>query len=134
IAVHWDTYIKRLRIEAQTLLDVQSKQILPAALAYRARCAREVYDTELAGVDALKQRDILNAFSLQCDALISGLDNLKTCLKELSDAPTGECGRAWHARALPLMGSVRAASDALETLMPGELWPVPTYGEMLFYV
>ncbi|MCL2867017.1 MAG: glutamine synthetase III, partial [Clostridia bacterium] len=45
IAVHWDTYIKRLRIEAQTLLDIQSKQILPAALAYRARCAREVYDT-----------------------------------------------------------------------------------------
>lgn len=132
--IQWDAYIKSLGIEAQTLCDIQRKQILPAVLKYQAQCARDITDIEKAGMQAFVQREVMERLAPLAGALYQGLTDLEKCLMNLSAAPNEENARTWHDRVLPMMDAVRNASDALETLMPKALWPVPTYGELLFYV
>ncbi len=132
--IYWDTYIKSLRVEAQTLLDIQRKQILPVVLNYQAQLARDIQDLERAGAQALVHRECLEKIDPLCSALYSALQALEKVLNQLLSIPDQETGTAWHDLILPGMDAVRNASDALEMLIPGTMWPVPTYGELLFYV
>jgi glutamine synthetase len=132
--VYWDSYIKRLRIEAQTLCDIQRRQILPAVLRCQAACARDIADIEKTGVSAAVQRDLLIRTTQLSETLDRELNALDECLTNLNGIPEEANGCAWRDAILPLMSAVRDASDALERIIPAENWPVPTYGELLFYV
>lgn len=132
--IYWDTYIKSLRIEGQTLSDMQRKQILPAVLSYQAQLARDIVDIEKAKAEAAVQKDYLNRVSHLSNALYQSLNDLDRALTGLDLQPNQANGRAWHDTLHPLLTAVRNASDALETLLPKALWPVPTYDDLLFYV
>ena len=132
--IAWDTYIKLLRVEAQTLLDMQRKLVLPVVLKHQAQLARDIQSVEAVGVPAQVQRECMEKIAPLSAALYGALKNLEKALTHLSSEPSEKTGRAWHDMILPGMDAVRNASDALEMLVPGAMWPVPTYGELLFYV
>jgi glutamine synthetase len=123
-------YASRLEIEAHTLLTMVKTQILPAVLRYQAELADVVGSTQVVGVDCPDTEESLRSFVGLATALRCGVKEVETAL---SKCPTDVTKRAAHAhRALmPAMATIREASDMAESTMPAELWPLPTYAQML---
>ena len=134
VAIRWDTYIKSLRIEAQTLVDILLRQILPAVMDYQAALCRDALDLAGAGLPNDLPLKMAERIAPLASALYQGINDLESATCGLSANACQEDAKAWHDTVLPLMDAARNACDALETLMPQDRWPVPTYGEMLFYV
>ncbi len=107
--------------------------ILPAALRYQAEVADAIAKLKAAGAVVPKPQ------SAHLSELVAGIDQLQTSLDLLDDAieehPEGDSlSHAKHARdvIIPAMAAVRVAADQLELLVADDLWPLPTYQEMLF--
>jgi glutamine synthetase len=126
-------YRKALGIESQLTLQIATRMILPAALRYQAEVAGAVANLKAAGLSVPKHQTAL------LDELVHAIDALQSASDKLSDVidehPKGDTlDHAKHSRdvVIPAMNAVRAAGDTLETLVASDLWPLPTYQEMLF--
>ncbi|WP_435021190.1 glutamine synthetase III [Tundrisphaera sp. TA3] len=128
-----ENYKKTITIEAQLTAQIGSRQILPAAMRYQAEVANAIAQLKAAGVSAPKgQVDLLNELTRTIDELQTGLAAL---VKASDDHAEGDTlAHAKHAKdtVIPAMNAVRAAGDKLELLVADDLWPLPTYQEMLF--
>jgi glutamine synthetase len=104
--------------------------ILPAALRYQTELATNL--ASLKAVGAELDSVTLDEVSAAIKALRAGISTLRTQLAH--DGATTTEAEARHAgkELLPAMSSVRAAADELEGLVADDLWPLPTYQEMLF--
>ncbi len=131
-----ENYIKTIRIEALTMIEMASRQILPASLAYVRKVADTVASLNAAGADSSFVKEEL-------DKLVSLTSSLKTYIDtlgaKLEEVDTHEGDSLEHARAykdviIPIMNELRAAADKLETIVDASLWPIPTYGDLLFGV
>ena len=125
-----EQYALSIGVEARLTLELGSTKVLPAAVRYQTELATNLAALKAAGVEA--EVDLLEQVSAPLKALRTGLSTLRTALApdhSLTAVQEGE-----HARdvLLPAMSAVRAASDELETLVADDLWPLPTYQEMLF--
>jgi glutamine synthetase len=117
-------------VEARLTLEMGQTSILPAAVRYQTELAQNVSALKAAGVDA--DMTELHAVSEPLSALKTALASLKAALE--SD-PGGEAlAEATHAKdaLLPAMAAVRSAADVLEAMVADDLWPLPTYQEMLY--
>jgi glutamine synthetase len=125
-----EQYTLTVGVEARLTVEVGSTIILPAAIRYQTELAQNVGALTAAGVTA----DVapLEALTVQVTALRDGLAALRSALA--ADAGHEAQAEAEHARdaLLPAMSVVRAAADALEEMIADDLWPLPTYQEMLF--
>jgi glutamine synthetase len=124
-----EQYVLTIGVEARLTLEVGGTAILPAAIRYQTELAQNVSALNAAGVEP--DRSALETLSTHVADLRSGLQTLKTALA--ADAGDAQA-EAVHARdaLLPAMTEVRAAADALEELVADDLWPLPTYQEMLY--
>ncbi|WP_072805950.1 glutamine synthetase III family protein [Rhodococcoides yunnanense] len=125
-----EQYALTVFVEARLTLEMGQTSILPAAVRYQTELAQNVAALKAAGVDA--DMSELQAVSEPLAALKSALAALKAALE--SD-PGGEAlDEATHAKdaLLPAMAAVRSASDVLEGMVADDLWPLPTYQEMLY--
>ncbi|MCV7225421.1 glutamine synthetase III family protein [Mycolicibacterium komossense] len=127
--VRYETYVLTVNVEAKLTLEVGSTVILPAAIRYQTELASNVAALKAAGVEA--DTTLLTTVSAPISELTSALAALKTALgAHGGDSAEAE---AKHAQSLlPLMDAVRAAADTLEGLVADDLWPLPTYQEMLY--
>ena len=125
-----EQYTLTIGVEARLTLEIGTTSILPAAIRYQTELAQNVSALKAAGVDG--DLSTLEAVSAQITALRAGLVTLKDALA--ADAGHEAQAEAEHARdaLLPAMATVRAAADALEELIADDLWPLPTYQEMLY--
>ncbi len=125
-----EQYILSIHVEAALTLEMANTIILPAALRYQTELALNVSSLTAIGQDA--DTATLDEVSSSLKALRAGLAGLRSELAQ-EEADTEE-KRAEHAQKslLPAMVAVRAASDTLEGLVADDLWPLPTYQEMLF--
>jgi glutamine synthetase len=125
-----EQYALTIGVEARLTLEVAATAILPAAIRYQTELAQNVGAVRAAGVDA--DGSELEALTTQIVALRTGLATLRTALG--ADAGHEALAEAEHARdaLLPAMAAVREAADHLEELVSDDLWPLPTYQEMLF--
>jgi glutamine synthetase len=127
-----EAYNKTVNIEGQLTSMMARTMILPAALRYQAEVATAVNATKAAGVDSQSQAELLRSLSgtiTDFQGAISTLD------KALHHHAAGDvCAHAKNARdsILPAMNAVRTLGDKLETMVADDLWPLPTYREMLF--
>ncbi|HEX3706528.1 MAG TPA: glutamine synthetase III [Mycobacteriales bacterium] len=125
-----EQYVLSINVEARSVLELGTTVILPAAVRYQTELATNIAALKAAGVDAdLSQ---LNALSELVGALRSGLATLGDGL-----AHEGGDDLAAHAlfsrdTLLPAMAAIRESVDALEGAVADNLWPLPTYQEMLF--
>jgi glutamine synthetase len=125
-----EQYALTIGVEARLTLEIGSTVILPAAVRYQTELAANVAALTAAGVKA--DTAGLAAVSGPLADLRSGLAALKDALA--SDSGDTALAEGEHARdeLLPAMHAVRSAADALEEIVADDLWPLPTYQEMLF--
>jgi glutamine synthetase len=127
--VRYETYALTVTVEAKLTLELGSTVILPAAMRYQTELAQNVATLKAAGVEA--DTALLAAVSKPISELSTALTALKTAM----EAHGGDSAilEAKHAQSLlPLMDTVRIAADTLEGVVADDLWPLPTYQEMLY--
>ena len=126
-----EKFNKQVAIEAETMVQLSRTMILPAAYKHQLRLAEAVAATQAAGVDADAQRDALESFVDLVNRCTSLTDALEQVANHHDEDP-------WkHAKHIkqtvrPAMGDLREAADELEQYVSADLWPMPTYRELLF--
>jgi glutamine synthetase len=128
-----ENYKKTINIESQLTSQIACRQIFPAALRYQAEVADSIVKVKAAGAKApASQVALLDDLS----ATIEELQTRTAALLKASDSHVegDTLAHAKHSRdvVIPAMNAVRAAGDKLETIVPADLWPLPTYQDMLF--
>ncbi|ROS30947.1 glutamine synthetase III [Cellulomonas sp. PhB150] len=125
-----EQYALTIGVEARLALEIGTTAILPAAVKHQTEIALNIGALKAAGVEA--DTAPLDEVTAPITALRAGLATLRAAVK--ADVGHSALAEAEHARdaLLPAMTEVRAAADALEELVADELWPLPTYQEMLF--
>lgn len=133
--VQYETYAKSVNIEARTMIDMASKQIIPAVIKYTTVLAQSYNAVTQAGADASVQKEMLKETS----ALLA---EAKQALNELIDKTEASVQteegkeRALYFRHVvtPAMEALRAPVDKLEMIVDKEMWPMPSYGDLIFEV
>ena len=125
-----EQYALTIGVEAKLMLEIGSTVVLPAAVRYQTELAQNVAALKKAGV--APSTALLEAVSGPIAELTTALADLKGALTDHSAGSAHD--EALHARdaLLPAMDAVRAAADALEGVVADDLWPLPTYQEMLY--
>jgi glutamine synthetase len=123
----------KINIEAETTLNMGKRQILPACCEFAGRLGGNVAAISSAGVNADAQITLLEKVTGLTTDLQSGLADLEAAHAKASGiAKVDKQARAYRDDVIPAMNAVRAAADELEGLVDADLWPIPTYAEMLF--
>jgi glutamine synthetase len=128
--VRLEQYALTIAVEAKLALEIGTTIIQPAAIRYQTELAQNVAALKAAGVDA--NTSVLESVSGPLAELSAALTNLKAALSDHSAQSALE--EATHAQKalLPAMEAVRAAADTLEGVVADDLWPLPTYQELLY--
>ncbi len=134
--VLYETYSKTINIEALTMIEMASKQILPAVTKYSKTLAETVIAVREAGADASAQSEILKDVSDNLRVAKSALDKLIEVRKEAAamSADSKEQAFCYKDKVTVAMKELRAPVDRLEMIVDKEIWPMPTYGELMFEV
>ena len=132
-----DNYCKTVIIEANTMVDMARKQILPAVENYArdvasAGIAKKTFDPETVCNYETKLVKKLSLLTDQIEMKTDDLEDAVMKVKEISDVK--EEGYAIRDNILSKMSELRAVADEVETLTAESYWPFPTYGELLFGV
>ena len=129
----FEAYSMQINIEAVTMLQIAKRQILPASIEYSGRLAATVSSIDSVGVSVAAPKAMLERVC----GLVASLDG---CVKKLEKATCLAAKEADYLKKAELyrdtvvkaMEDTRRVSDELETIVDAELWPLPTYAEMLF--
>jgi glutamine synthetase len=126
-----ETYVKTVNVEAQLMVLMANRYILPAALRYQKDVAESVAAVRDAGGSVKEAKRVLDRLTGLVDDLRQRTDRLAKALDE--QAPTAEKhAKAMRDTVVPAMTALRETGDQIELVVPHELWPLPTYREMLF--
>jgi glutamine synthetase len=109
-----------------------NRYILPAAYRYQGEVAQSLAAVKAAGGTARETRRTLDQLTTLTDACKSRVMELQTLLEHEHDGNPEKHAKWFRDKVVPAMQSLREAGDALEMLVPQDLWPLPTYREMLF--
>ena len=132
--VAYELYAKTINIEALTMIDMAGKDILPAVIRYTKQLADTVIAVEAAGGDAQVQRELLARVSVMLRQANGALTDLREKQAHAASLSGEAQARAYYEQVTTAMQLLRAPVDHLEMVVDGALWPVPTYGELLFNV
>ena len=132
-----DNYCKTVTIEANTMVDMARKQILPAVEAYVKEVSKTAVAKKQFAPDASceYEKKTVTKLSLLMEQILDKTETLEDeimKLKFISDVK--QESYAIRDSILPKMGELRAVADEAETLTADKYWPFPTYGELLFGV
>ena len=134
-AIYIDNYVKSANIEAETALMMTRRQILPAVMKWQYKLAKQV--DELSEIDeayAKTSKRMLADISRLVDKLDDAAEELQTAKDgALMAADPRKQAILFRDRVLPVMNGLREIADKLETRVPKEIWPFPTYADILFY-
>ena len=127
-----EQYNKTINIEAQLMVLMGNRYILPAGYRYQGQLATTVAAVKAAGASAKETRRSLDELSRLTDEFKVRVDKLQHLLEhEAGDSPEKH-GKYFRDKVVPAMVALRETGDNLECVVPHDLWPLPTYREMLF--
>ena len=133
--IQYEAYAKAINIEARTMIDMASKQFLPAFIKYTKTLADTVPAVKEAGVDAAVQTEALKEVSALMAETKAALDVLVKVTDEAAAKEEGEVqANFYHSDVVPAMEALRAPVDKLEMIVDKEAWPMPSYGDLIFEV
>ena len=133
--IKYENYAKAINIEARTMIDMASKQFVPAFIKYTKSLADTVIAVRDAGADASVQSDLLNEVSGYLAETKRALETLMKVTEQAAAMPEGgDQARYYHSDVVPAMEALRAPVDALEMIVDKEAWPMPSYGDLIFEV
>lgn len=133
VEILYEYYVNCITIEGRATRDIASRQILPAALQHVESVANTVASVENAGGSCKAAMAALKSATALVDDLSEGIEKLEAAIEKADKSASA----AKHAAAcrdliIPAMAAVREAADGLEAIVDAELWPLPTYAEMLY--
>ena len=152
VEIKYENYAKAINIEAKTMIDMASKQILPAVIGYTKSLADTILAVKGAGAPAAVQTDLLNDVSklleeakkkknvleeqeIQSFFADDHLDEDKwDAVYDFLDANKIAEARYFHESVVPAMAALRTPVDKLEVLVDKKVWPMPSYSDLLFEV
>ena len=133
--IQYEAYAKALNIEARTMIDMASKQFLPAFIKYTKTLADTINAVKAAGVDATVQTEALKEVSALMAETKAALDRLVKVTGEAAAKEEGEVQATYyHTEVVPAMDALRTPVDKLEMIVDKEAWPMPSYGDLIFEV
>ena len=133
--IQYETYAKAINIEARTMIDMASKQFLPAFIKYTKTLADTVNSVKAAGADASVQLSCLNEVTELMKETKEALDALVKVTDEAAvKEEREEQAKFYHSEVFPAMEALRAPVDKLEMIVDKEAWPMPSYGDLIFEV
>ena len=132
--VSYELYAKTINIEALTMIDMAGKDIVPAVVRYTGELARAAREVESLGVDASVQKELLTRVNVLLRQAGDALADLRVKQEKAAALTGAEQARYAHDVICPAMEVLRAPVDHLEMIVDGRLWPMPTYGNLLFNV
>ena len=136
VEIKYENYAKTVNIEAKTMIDMATKQIIPAVIHYSTRLADSIVKIRQAGIEEVTvQKKILEQTSSLLTKTQDALEELRKIEQKACALPEGK-GRAefYHDQVVPAMEALREPVDELEMLVDKEMWPMPSYGDLLFEV
>jgi glutamine synthetase len=127
-----EQYNKTVNIEAQLMVLMANRYILPAAYKHQEQLANTVTAVKAAGATAKETRRALDEICKLTDAGKLRVDALEKLLEHEGAGDAGKHAKYFRDKVIPAMAALREVGDALENAVPQNLWPLPTYREMLF--
>jgi glutamine synthetase len=137
--IKWDTYTKKIQIEARVFGDMAMNQIIPVATRYQSMLIDNV--SKIAAIFPKEEADHLNADNIKIVREISEhtrfiIENVNAMIEARKVANRIESERekaiAYHDMVEPKMEEIRYHIDKLELIVADELWTLPKYRELLF--
>ncbi|WP_029687810.1 glutamine synthetase III [Thermoanaerobacter sp. A7A] len=133
-----ENYIKTINIEALTMLDIAKRQILPAVITFATKIAESINSVKATGLNAdiSAQTELLEEVSTLMSEFKKNISELENAVNEASNMNGDSYSKACYYRDVVFakMGILREIGDKLETIVDAELWPLPTYADMLFNI
>ena len=135
--INYEAYAKAINIEAKTMLNMAAKRYIPAIIRYTTQLANSIgaVSSVCPEADVSVQKELLVESS---ELLVKAQTALKELKKVTEEAATKEEGREravfFKESVVPAMCKLRGPIDTLELLVDKEIWPVPTYGDLIFEV
>jgi glutamine synthetase len=131
----YETYVKTINIEALTMIDMARKQIIPTAVRYSKSLADTVIALKEAGADTSVSAGLLAEVTAQVADVKAALVKLEAALGKTGDISTQkDLAFYYKDEVRVIMEALRTPADALEMLVDKEMWPFPTYGDLIFEV
>ena len=127
-----EQYAKTIAIEGNAALKIARTQILPAVVRHQTDLAEAVGATEAAGVDAGDLREELETYADLVVQLRAGIASLNKALDSHADGSPLDHATHMRDHLRPAVVAIRECVDDLERRTADDLWPIPTYSEMLF--
>jgi len=125
--IYTEQYCAVINLEARVVTEMAKTMIYPAAARYLGQLAEAAASLKAAGLRP--DSKIIKTVQEKLVALDSAIDALET---EHAKAKAGHDAKVWCNKVVPAMLKVRQVADDLEGIVADDLWPLPTYQEMLF--
>ena len=138
--IHNENYSKIINIEAETMLEMAKKNILPCASKYASKLAQTIGLKKAAcdECDCTYEAQMLKKVSALTSSIFAKASQLESAVNEAKElADKGDSGKTaffYREKVFAAMGELRAVADELEVITPKELWPFPSYGDLLYSV
>lgn len=137
--VKWETYTKKLQIEARVMGDLSMNHIIPVATHYQSQLAKnvsnmyEIFDRDEATALTARNKKLIKEIAERTEKIETFVDELINARKVANKIQDErEKAVAYHDTVEPKMGEIRYQIDKLELLVADELWQLPKYRELLF--
>lgn len=137
--VKWETYTKKIQIEARVMGDLSMNHIIPVATHYQSQLAknvqnmRQIFPVEKAEQLTARNLKIIEEIAERTQAIETGVEELVNARKVANKIESErEKAIAYHDTVAPKMEKIRYQIDKLELIVADELWTLPKYREMLF--
>ena len=133
--IQYEIYAKAINIEARTMIDMATKQIIPAVVKYTTVLAESVNQVRAAGktYNVSVQEKLLEKTSALLAESYEALNHLAEVTAEIEKKEEGpERARYCLDVIMPAMTELRTPVDALEMIVDKEMWPMPSYGDLMF--
>jgi glutamine synthetase len=130
--IHLESYVKLIRIESKSMVDMSLHQILPAAMRYSSDLAKAVLRKKELGINAKAESDLTRRLSETIDSLYEKTEQL---VKNIKAIPSENLEATNYCSEVLVSGmkALRKDADLLEKLTDKSYWPYPIYSDILFY-
>lgn len=134
--IQYEIYAKAINIEAKTMIDIATKQIIPAVIKYTTVLAQSINAVRAAApADVSVQTGLLERASQLLKETNDAMKALAALVEEIGKHPEGrERSLFCREKVVPAMEALRAPVDHLEMIVDKEMWPMPSYGDLIFEV
>ena len=135
--IQYEGYAKAINIEAKTMVDIATKQIIPAVIRYTTVLAESINSVKAvsAALDVSVQTSLLEKSSALLAETKTAMDKLSGLIAESESHEEGRDRAVFFRESVvPAMRALRKPVDELEMIVDKDMWPMPSYGDLIFEV